>query len=195
MVHLSLLQRMVHLSLLQLLQIYSGSVADIHESFEEHMSLLQIYEIVRMVHLSAKETHRSARDMYIYKRGIFICKRALYVRKRALCLYEAGSDEEHGDTHGTGWRRCRGYLKLQVFFRKRATNHRALLQKKIYKDKASCASSPHCIYICRCIQMYVHLSAQEPYISAKKRYISYICVWCNVNMYPIYAYILYMCMV
>jgi len=36
----------------------------------------------------------------------------------------------------TGWRRC---LKLQVSFRKRARNYRALLQKMTYKDKASYA--------------------------------------------------------
>ena len=43
-----------------------------------------------------------------------------------------------------GWRRPIGRLKLQVFFRKRATNHRALLQKMTYKDKASCDSTPPC---------------------------------------------------
>ena len=37
----------------------------------------------------------------------------------------------------TGWRRPIGYLKLQVIFRNRATNFRALLQKMTYKDKAS----------------------------------------------------------
>jgi len=34
--------------------------------------------------------------------------------------------------------------KLQVIFRKRATNYRALLQKMIYKDKASHGSLPPC---------------------------------------------------
>jgi len=41
-----------------------------------------------------------------------------------------------------GWRRCIGCLKLQVIFRKRATNSRALWRKMTYKDKASYASSP-----------------------------------------------------
>jgi len=36
----------------------------------------------------------------------------------------------------TGWRRLNGCLKLQVIFRKRATNYRALLQKMTHKDKA-----------------------------------------------------------
>ena len=42
----------------------------------------------------------------------------------------------------TGWRRLIGCLKLQVIFRKRATNYGALLQKMIYKHKASYDSTP-----------------------------------------------------
>ena len=37
------------------------------------------------------------------------------------------------------------YLVLQVSFRRRATNSRALLRNETYKDKAFCASSPPCI--------------------------------------------------
>ena len=49
--------------------------------------------------------------------------------------------------HGTtGLRRLIGCLKLQVIFRKRATNCRALLQKMTYEDKASYGSSPLCIF-------------------------------------------------
>ena len=52
------------------------------------------------------------------------------------------------DTHSTiGWRRPIGCLKLQVFFRKRATNYGALLQKTIHKDKASHDSTPPCMKI------------------------------------------------
>ena len=35
-------------------------------------------------------------------------------------------------------------LSLQVIFRKRATNYRALLRKMIYKDQASYGSMPPC---------------------------------------------------
>ena len=42
----------------------------------------------------------------------------------------------------TGWRRRIGCLTLQVIFRKRATNYRALLRKITYKDKASYESTP-----------------------------------------------------
>jgi len=46
----------------------------------------------------------------------------------------------------TGWRRPIGCLKLQVIFRKRATNYMALLRKMTYKDKASYGSSPPSLY-------------------------------------------------
>ena len=45
---------------------------------------------------------------------------------------------------GTGWQRPIGCLKLQVIFRKRATNYRALLRKITYKDKAFYGSSSPC---------------------------------------------------
>ena len=41
-------------------------------------------------------------------------------------------------------RRPIGFLKLQVIFRKRAMNYRALLRKITYRDKASYGSSPPC---------------------------------------------------
>jgi len=47
---------------------------------------------------------------------------------------------------GTGWRRPTRCHKLRVIFRKRASNHRALLQKMTYKDEASCGSSPPCSF-------------------------------------------------
>jgi len=47
-------------------------------------------------------------------------------------------------TPDTGWRRPIGCLKLQVIFRQRATNYRALLQKMTYKDEVSYGSSPPC---------------------------------------------------
>jgi len=48
----------------------------------------------------------------------------------------------------TKWRRCTGCLRLQVTFRKRATNHRALLRKMTSNAKASCGSSPRCTCVC-----------------------------------------------
>ena len=42
----------------------------------------------------------------------------------------------------TGWQGLIGCLKLQVVFRKRATNYRALLRNMTWRDKASCDSTP-----------------------------------------------------
>jgi len=44
----------------------------------------------------------------------------------------------------TGWRIPIGCLKLEVIFRKRAPNYRALLRKMTYEDKASYDSTPRC---------------------------------------------------
>ena len=54
----------------------------------------------------------------------------------------------------TGWRRPIGCLKLQVIFRKRATNYTALLRKMTCRDKASYDSTPPCICskLCRILQ-------------------------------------------
>jgi len=46
----------------------------------------------------------------------------------------------------TGWRICIGCLMLQVIFRKRATNSRALLRKTTCNEKASSGSLPPGIY-------------------------------------------------
>jgi len=48
-------------------------------------------------------------------------------------------------TPSTEWQRPIGCLQLRVSFRKRATNHRALLLKMNHEDKASSGSSPPCI--------------------------------------------------
>ena len=45
----------------------------------------------------------------------------------------------------TGWPRPIACLRSQVIFRKRATNHRALLRKITCKDQASYGSSPPCM--------------------------------------------------
>jgi len=45
------------------------------------------------------------------------------------------------------WQKFVGCLKMQVSFRKRATNYRFLLQETTYKDTASYGSLLHCTYI------------------------------------------------
>ena len=56
-------------------------------------------------------------------------------------VYEFSCDYMHTHTN-KHWQRPIGCFKSQVFFSKRATNSRALLQKMTYKDKASYGSSP-----------------------------------------------------
>jgi len=51
----------------------------------------------------------------------------------------------YGALYGaTGWLKCIGCLKLQVSFRKRATNYCVFLRKMTCKDAASYGSSPPC---------------------------------------------------
>jgi len=45
------------------------------------------------------------------------------------------------EQNSTGWRKLTGCLKLQVIFRKRATNYTAFLQKMTHKHKAFCDST------------------------------------------------------
>ena len=68
-----------------------------------------------------------------------------YTHQSELSL-QGGKHVDWSDwtAQSTGWRTCIGCLKLQVSFRKRAINHRALLLEMTCKDKASCATLyPH----------------------------------------------------
>jgi len=59
----------------------------------------------------------------------------------------------------TGWRRCIGCRHLQVSFRGRTTNCRALLRKMTCKDKASYASSPPCTFVmCLSVKDLIHVA-------------------------------------
>ena len=75
--------------------------------------------------------------------------------------------------HSTEWRRCIGCLKLQISFRKRATNFRALLRRMTYKDKASYVSTLPCRsvhVICIDSTVLQQHSSVEP-------------AWCYANMH------------
>ena len=84
------------------------------------MTLRYLVPYTHITHVFDRHTHRHTPTIN--------CTRA-----RCICK-----------THHTGWWRLIGCLQLQVIFRKRATNHRTLLQKMTYKDKAFYASSPPC---------------------------------------------------
>ena len=58
-----------------------------------------------------------------------------------------------------GWRRLIGCLKLQVTFRKRATNCRAVLREMTLKDKASHNSKPPCTERSTSEQRYLSMAA------------------------------------
>jgi len=75
----------------------------------------------------------------------------------------------------TGWQRPIGCLKLQVIFRKRATNYRALFREMTYKDKASHGCSPPCnvlssTHLLRCVAVYRRVSL----------YVAVCCACCSV---------------
>jgi len=104
------------------------------------------------------------------KRSLCILTKPLHTRKKVLQTL----DLQVLDTH-TGKLRCIGCLKLQVSFRKIATNYRALWRKIAYVDKASRATLPpciagvvgeedeeeesgwRCIDICSCVHTYIHV--------------------------------------
>jgi len=55
----------------------------------------------------------------------------------------------------TGWRRPIGCLKLQVIFRRRANNYRAVLREMTYTGKASNGSLPPCMYMIRMFGAFI----------------------------------------
>jgi len=65
-------------------------------------------------------------------------------------------------TFSTGWRRPIGCLKLQVIFRKIATDYRALLRKMTCKDKASYDSTPLCSPVN--VWVYLHSYAHMQFV-------------------------------
>jgi len=70
-----------------------------------------------------------------------LCLACIYV---SVKLSEMAHSLFQRDTCITGSQRPIGCLKLQVLFRKRATNYRVLLRKMTFEDKAFYGSSPPC---------------------------------------------------
>ena len=71
----------------------------------------------------------------------------------------------------TGWRRCIGCLKLQVNFRKRATNYRALLRKNdLWRQGILWGSSPPCMtqlcHVTQCVcVMWLNVCVSGSYVT------------------------------
>ena len=81
---------------------------------------------------------------------------------------------QHTATHSTGWRRLIEHLKLQVIFRKRATNYRALLQKMTYEDTAPYDTTPPCtphstLHIANTLHHIVHHILQHTALCAQSK--------------------------
>jgi len=70
--------------------------------------------------------------------------RRMMVRVYEVIAHMNGSCHVKSSDYDTGRRRPIGSLKLQVSFRKKDTNYRALLRKMTYEDKASHGSLPLC---------------------------------------------------
>jgi len=93
----------------------------------------------------------------------------------------------------TGGRRLIGCLKLQVIFRKRATNYRALLRKMTYEDKASYDSTPPCTVncdtmnvktrtLCDTVNASSQLCSEPPYVVATiSRLLKIIGLFCRIS--------------
>jgi len=79
----------------------------------------------------------------------------------------------------TGRRRLIGCLKLQLIFRKRATNYGALLQKITCKDKASYVSTPPCMTVStwKSYITEIHHIAKLKFLSISRKIQIEILVW------------------
>ena len=76
---------------------------------------------------------------------VYVCVYASVTQQACVYVHTSRPTNSLYGKSCTGWRRPIGCLKLQVIFRKRATNYRALSRKMTYKDKASYDSTtPHC---------------------------------------------------
>jgi len=119
-----------------------------------------------------------------------LCHTYIYMSHVTRCIYDSCNTyiyiSEEPQTKSRAqwtlylpWRRHKECLKLQVIFRRRATNHRALLWKMTCRDKASCESSPLCT--CHVTQMY---KSCNTYI--------YIHELCHTHIYMSYVTRIYM---
>ena len=95
----------------------------------------------------------------------------------------------------TGWRRLIGCLKLQVIFRKRVTNYRALLQKMTYEDTASYDFTPPCSRMSNflCIVLHWTINWNWWMMNKQRKFESLgwcMCVCVRASIYAsMYAYI------
>jgi len=105
-----------------------------------------------------------------------------------ICSHQyANRTSTHPHTH-YDTRRCIGCFKLQVIFRKRATNCRALLRKMTYEDKASYGFSPPCTWesVSGCVFMDIYILLHVYMLVLQQHWCvwTYICIlFTSVYMY------------
>ena len=116
------------------------------------MSWIHLFEIFHLSHWSIRSEFVNGRSSKFVKFSVH--SSPTWDRNSQCCR----------SIHNTGWRRLIKCLKLQVIFRKRAINYRALLWKMTCKDKASYRSSLPC----------------SPYLRAPIR----LNIWNKINIFP-----------
>jgi len=99
----------------------------------------------------------------------------------------------------TGWRRLIGYFKLQVVFRKRATNYRALSRKLTYGDKASYDSGSvkglfwyTFVSMKPSVLVYMYMQYVQIYIYMHVHIHIYVYIGMHISMYILFLHTLYM---
>jgi len=90
-----------------------------------------------------KVPHKKKKQRSIFK-DTWRALKCIEHRCRVLRTKRGGEEKCSASCMHTRWRRPKRCLKLEVIFRKRATNYRALLWKINYEDTASYGSSPPC---------------------------------------------------
>jgi len=114
-----------------------------HATTLQHMQHMRDMDAPTMI---MTHTHGAWHDSHTYT--WFVTLHMTNTHGPGMHLPWRGKITQFSTTHAhvkrTGWRRLIGCLKLQVVYRKRATHHRALLQKMTYEDKASYDSTPPC---------------------------------------------------
>jgi len=92
-----------------------------------------------------RHTNSQIHGTYPHIKKISLALARARILSRSLFLSLSPSHFWHSPHQPTAWRRLIGCLKLKVIFRKRATNHRSLLRKMTYEDKAPYDSTPPCM--------------------------------------------------
>jgi len=132
------------------------------------------------VYLYMQGKRTKARHKYTYQSTwIFRYVRTIYFLRHThththMRVRENAQKHATNSRSSAGWQRCIGCLKLQVSFRKWATNYRAFWREMTYKDKASKIRHPMhsrhpvvacgdgwCVCVCACLYVCVYVCVFE----------------------------------